>query len=83
MIRLLGVALPGQFDSVFAKIPRQVAHLPRTAVDMMRLLNCFGVSLCILYWTWFGRFDSVFSAVIMMDMLLLQLYQFLRVSFRH
>ena len=65
MIRLLGVALPGQFDSVFAKIPRQVAHLPRTAVDMMRLLNCFGVSLCILYWTWFGQFDSVFSPGVM------------------
>ena len=41
------------------------SHLPSTAVDMMRLLNCFGVSLCILYWTWFGQFDSVFSPVVM------------------
>ena len=46
-------------------MPCQIAHLPSTAVDMMRLLNCFGVSLCILYWTWFGQFDSVFSPGVM------------------
>ena len=47
------------------KVPCQIAHLPSTAVDMMRLLNCFGVSLCILFSTWFGQFDSVFSLVVM------------------
>ena len=47
------------------KVPCQIARLPSTAVDMMRLLNCFGVSLCILYSTWFGQFDSVFSLVVM------------------
>ena len=47
------------------KVPCQIAHLPSTAVDMMRLLNCFGVFMCILYWTWFGQFDSVLSPVVM------------------
>ena len=47
------------------KVSCQIAHLPSTAVDMMRHWNCFGVSLCILYWIWFGQFDSVFSPVVM------------------
>ena len=68
-VRLLGVAWPvcNMFDvhKIETKVPCQIAHLPSTAVDMMRPWNCFGMSLCILYWTWFGQFDSVFSPVVM------------------
>ena len=67
-VRLLGVAWPvcNMFDvhKIETKVPCQIAHLPSTAVDMMRPWNCFGMSLCILYWTWFGPFDSVFSPVV-------------------
>ena len=61
-VRLLGVAWPvcNMFDvhRLEPKVSCQIAHLPSPAVDMMRHWNCFGVSLCILYWIWVGQFDS-------------------------
>ena len=66
------------------KVSCQIAHLPSPAVDMMRHWNCFGVSLCILYWIWVGQFDSTVLLHLLscLDMFWLQPYYLLPLCFR-